>query len=196
MITTKHFPATLLPVTLAAFLLTACSPSEPPGSPDQTQSAPAATPSQTDAGAEGSDDDSIAGPLDARLAVDRALQLVPGAVVELGRERERGVDVWEVGVLREDSTGTELYLAVDTGEKVRESTLRLSSEQRTPPAVTAREAIDVALGAVPGSIVELDLGTERGAVVWEALVSADAGGRFEVYIDAASGAIVKQERDD
>ena len=32
-------------------------------------------------------------------------------------------------------------------------------------------------------------------VVWEVLVRADAGGRFEIYVDATTGAVVKVERD-
>lgn len=181
-----------------ALALSACTaPSAPIPSTEQTQPSPSA-PDGTDA-SDASDDsgeEPITGPLDASGAIDRALQLAPGAVVELGRGRERGADVWEVGVLREDASGIELYIDQQTGELVRESSLRLSSEQRTPPAITASDAVETALAAVPGSIVELDLGTERSTVVWEVLVAADAGGRFELYIDATTADILKQERDD
>ncbi len=44
-------------------------------------------------------------------------------------------------------------------------------------------------------IIELDLDTERGTVVWELLVRADAGGRFEIYVDATTGEVLKVERD-
>lgn len=188
----------------SAFLLLAfagCSaPSETEPESEQTQSPTAAQPTQSEETAHTQapvpTETRIAGPLDASAAVGRAMELAPGAVVELGMGRERGVEVWEVGVLREDSTGVELYVDRQTADLVRESSLQLSSEQRTPPAVVALEAIGAALVTVPGSVTELDLDTERGVVVWEVMVDADAGGRFELYIDATTTQILKQERAD
>ena len=59
-------------------------------------------------------------------------------------------------------------------------------------ALTVEEFLEMGRG----SVVELDLGTERSVLVWEVLVSADSGGRYELYIDATTGEVVKQERDD
>ncbi len=98
-------------------------------------------------------------------------------------------------MLREDGTGVELYVDAETGEITRERDTQLRGVQATAPKVTATEAIGIALGNTPGGIIELDLDTERGAVVWEVLVRADAGGRFEIYVDATTGAVVKVERD-
>lgn len=44
-------------------------------------------------------------------------------------------------------------------------------------------------------VEEFDLGTENGATVW-AVVVRDADGTTEVYVDAATGDIVKEERED
>ena len=98
-------------------------------------------------------------------------------------------------MLRENGTGVELYIDAASGEVTRERDARLSRVQSTAPKVTAAEAIGIALGNTPGQIIELDLDTERGAVVWELLVRADAGGRFEIYVDATTGEVLKVERD-
>ena len=124
-------------------------------------------------------------------AIEAALAHAPGAVVEVDAEPRR----WEVTVLRENGTGVELYIDAASGEVTRERDARLSRVQSTAPKVTAAEAIGIALGNTPGQIIELDLDTERGAVVWELLVRADAGGRFEIYVDATTGEVLKVERD-
>ena len=133
----------------------------------------------------------VSGRLDALGAIDVALEHAPGAVVEM----ERSPRFWEVTVLREDGTCTELYINVTNEEIAREDSARLGSEQREAPAVPAADAIGTAVEEVPGRVVALDLGTERGALVWEVLVSAGVGGVHEVYIDAATGEIVKVERE-
>lgn len=177
--------------------ITGCAPSDTEPAPAPTAESSAGqppsgqTPSTPDATAP-----DATGTLDALQAVDAAVNAAGGVVVELGRDREDGREVWEVGVLRDDGSGIELYLDVETGEVVRERPLDLDSEQRTAPAVTASDAITTALNTVPGSVVELDLDTEGSRVVWEVQVDADEGGRFELYIDAATAEIVKQERDD
>ncbi|HMR49172.1 MAG TPA: PepSY domain-containing protein [Arachnia sp.] len=190
-------------------LSTACAPTPTTptadSSPTETQAAPPAetttatpTPTETTMAPEGEESEEPSateapeGPLDAAGAIAAALAHTPGAVVEVDAERS----IWEVTVLREDGTGVELYIDATSGEVTRERDQRLSPTQRTAPTVTAAEAIDIALGAVPGTIIELDLGLERTTVVWEVLVRADAGGRMEVYVDAATGSVVKTERAD
>lgn len=130
------------------------------------------------------------GRLDAAGAIAAALAHTEGAVVEL----DASLRVWEVTVLRTDGSGVELTIDATSGEVTRERDKRLATVQRTAPQITAAEAIGIALAHTPGTIIELDLDTERGAVVWEVLVRADAGGRFELYIDAATGQVVKSER--
>ncbi len=194
-------------LVVATLLAAGCSAQEPAPTtaPDTTPVDPSVTdtpdvtpePTETDDASEPEDAPSVEGPLDALLAVELALQVAVGAaVVELGRDTEGGREVWEVGVLRDDGTGVELYLDVADGTVVREQPLSLDPEQQQVPAVTAQDAIGFALAAVPGTVDELDLGTEMSRVVWEVIVVADAGGRFELYLDAESGEVLKQERDD
>ena len=197
----------LATAAVAALLLPGCAPAEspattPPAPPSTSSQAPAPSPSVTEtetspAPEETETDDDTpateapAGPLDAVGAIEAALAHAPGAVVEVDAEPRR----WEVTVLRENGTGVELYIDAASGEVTRERDARLSRVQSTAPKVTAAEAIGIALGNTPGQIIELDLDTERGAVVWEVLVRADAGGRFEIYVDATTGEVLKVERD-
>ncbi|MFV0432604.1 MAG: PepSY domain-containing protein [Leucobacter sp.] len=139
------------------------------------------------------DDETPDGRINAAAAVDAALQAVPGDVVELGLERERTSIVWEVGVLGADGSGTEVLIDSKSGEVVKQERLRLDSAQRTAPAVTAADAIGIALDTADGRVKAMDLDTERGAVVWEVEVIGTGGGT-EIYIDATSGDVVKQER--
>ncbi|QPN60207.1 PepSY domain-containing protein [Synechococcus sp. CBW1002] len=68
--------------------------------------------------------------------------------------------------------------------------------QAPAPAITMQQAINTATEAVPGGrVIEIDLDREKGRVIWEALVESSTG-RFEIYVDATTGQIVKKERDD
>lgn len=151
------------------------SPSEEPGS-----------------GAEASQ----SGRLNATEAVARALEEVPGgAVVEMEQGREGLSRVWDIDVLGSDGAGTNLYLNLKDGTVVKRESTRLDSVHQTAPTVTAQGAIDAAVGAVPGSVLALDLDRDAGRVVWEVIVRADDKRRWEIYVDAETGEIVKQERD-
>jgi uncharacterized membrane protein YkoI len=175
----RRLSTALSAIILSSGLLLATSCASTPGGQDSTS---------TEAPADATD---VSGRLDALGAIDAALKHSPGAVVEM----ERATRLWEVTVLREDGSGTELYINVTTKEVIRESTAFLSPTQRQAPAVTAADAIGTAIDEIQGRVIALDLGTERGTVVWEVLVSAGIGGTFEVYIDAATGGIVKIERE-
>ncbi len=133
------------------------------------------------------------GRVDAAASIEIALQAVPGDAVELGLDRRGTSIVWEVGVLGADGAGTEVSIDSRSGEVVRQESLRLSSAQSTAPDVTAAEAIAIALDTVSGRVKAMDLGTERGIVVWEVEVIGTGGGT-EIYIDSQSGTVVKQER--
>jgi uncharacterized membrane protein YkoI len=90
--------------------------------------------------------------------------------------------------------GTEVYIDMMSGEVVSERSEALPAEaQGQMPALTAQDGLDAALAAAPDTtVVEFDLGTEDGATVWTVVVNG-ASGETEVYVDAATGGIVKQE---
>lgn len=138
----------------------------------------------------------VDGPIDPARAAEIALERVPGTVVGIEAERKRNAEIWEVIVRGEDGSGTELYIDRTTGEILDQSSERLSRAQRETPAISVVDALDIAFSAVPGTLIEIDLDTERSTLQWEVEIQADAGGRFEIYIDATTGDILKQEQDD
>lgn len=158
---------------------------QPDPSPSATEDAP--TPDEEPTGAPGSADPAV-------RAAEAALAARPGAVISV--DPESG-DVWSVLVRTEAGDGVELYVDAVSGEVRRERGEALPSAARSSaPAITAGAAMDIALGALSdGQIRELDLDTDRGAMVWEIL--ADENGRLiEFYVDATTGDILKQEFDD
>lgn len=176
-----------------AFTAVACTTAEPPAmnpvEPPATES-PAQVPSEPD-------DDDHAGPafgITAQQAGELALDLVSGgAVVEIEPSREAGRNTWEVIVRQPDAAGIEIYIDAETGDVIKQEPEEVPSEAAaSPPTFTAAQAMDAALAAVPGMVSEVELGTERGRVVWEIIITGDSG-RIEVYVDATSGEIVKQE---
>jgi uncharacterized membrane protein YkoI len=53
-----------------------------------------------------------------------------------------------------------------------------------------------ALARIPGRVLEAELERKRGRWVYELKILDDQGRLFEVYLDASTGAILKQEGDD
>lgn len=192
-----------LALLVSGVALAACG-----GDDSSTTSTPTqeASPTPTSTGAPASDAETeilteSSGPssrVTAQQAAEVALETAPGGtVVEISPGLERGRATWEVLVRNSDGSGTEVYILAATGEVLKQEPATVPAEAKgSGPAVSAQEASDVALGAVPeGTIVEIDLGTERGTTVWEVLVRGSSG-REELYIDAATGDIIKRESAD
>lgn len=179
----------------ALLLLSSCAPQSPasPADPGSDSSATEAPSPSEGADEEVADEEAAEGRIDAAGAASIALEAVPGAVVELELGRQRTAIVWEAGVLGSDGSGTEVSIDSQSGEVLSQERLRLSTVQSTAPAVTAAEAIEIALDTASGRVKAMDLDTERGATVWEVVVIGTRGGT-ELYIDATSGTVVKQER--
>ncbi|QLQ10372.1 MAG: PepSY domain-containing protein [Nocardioidaceae bacterium] len=160
-------------------------PSETPTSEQPTET-PAETPTETEPPATG-----VTHADPAARAAQGALVAVPGAVISV--DHERG-NVWSVLVRTTDGAGTEVYVDATDGAIQRQRNEPLPRVARSAaPSFTAVEAIDVALGALPnGEVRELDLGRERGVVVWE--IEVRAGGITEFYIDASPTAPSSNKR--
>lgn len=62
--------------------------------------------------------------------------------------------------------------------------------------VTEAEARDIALGAVPGEVAEIELDNENGSVVWSVDITAADGSAHEVAVDAGNGGVLAQGADD
>jgi uncharacterized membrane protein YkoI len=131
----------------------------------------------------------------AAAAIDIALGNVPGgAVVDLDQGWERGVPVWDIVVLGADGVAVELYIDAIGGSVIDQEPARVPLlAAGGAPAITAQQAIGTALGEVPGgTVLEADLDLEDGRLVWDVVVRIE-GGRLSVYVDAASGEVVKVE---
>lgn len=174
------------PTTADSASTSATEPTSPAAATDATDATEA-----TDAGPV------PAGEIDAFGAIAVAVATTPGTAIEIGRGNERGEAVWEVLVRRDDGTGIEHYVSIATGEVVAQDSESIPAIASTPPAVTIEQAITIAAEAEPGSeLIEADLDTEDSRVVWEVVVRRRNGPEVELYIDAATGEIVKHEVDD
>ncbi|MFC4055029.1 PepSY domain-containing protein [Actinomadura syzygii] len=73
-----------------------------------------------------------------------------------------------------------------------------SERADSPPpatAVTASQAVDAALKAVPGKAGEVELDDEHGKPVWEVDVLADGGGWRDVTVDSGTGKVLTNRAD-
>ncbi|MGF1646360.1 MAG: PepSY domain-containing protein [Kineosporiaceae bacterium] len=68
--------------------------------------------------------------------------------------------------------------------------------QEVPVGVTSEEAVRIALAAVPGTLDDVELEVEDGRTVWDVDIHGADGWEYEVDVDARTGDIVEQERDD
>lgn len=185
---TKHLLFGAAAVT-TALLLVGCGQAEAPEAGEPLQSAPteSETPEPTD--------DATADDIDALRATEIALEAVPGTVVDLEHDGDDSSHTWEVGILSSDDAGVEVELDRASGEVLGQSNYDLSSEQRRAPKQTIDLVIGIALGAVSGAVTEAELDSEDGRVVWEVVVE-DGADDWDLEIDAESGKILKQEKDD
>jgi len=62
--------------------------------------------------------------------------------------------------------------------------------------VTADEARDAALAAVPGTAGEVELDNENGAVVYSVEITDSSGSHIDLKVDAGNGAVLQREADD
>lgn len=115
--------------------------------------------------------------------------------VEVSRDDDNGTVQWDVTV-RVGNEGRELEIASD-GSVLSNHPERLDEAQLGElPKVTATDAIATAQDRVPDGVVDdVELTTENGQRVWDVSVDVTGGDDWELWIDAASGKIVHEERD-
>lgn len=61
--------------------------------------------------------------------------------------------------------------------------------------ITIEEAMNIAVGRVPGQIVKVELERENGVWVYEVDIITSQGVKYEVVVDMNTGNIVKVEMD-
>ena len=124
-------------------------------------------------------------------AKEIALKIYPGATViktELERSRRDGA-YFEVKLLVDD-VKVEVKIDANTGA-IREGYEKNLFEVAT---LTPAQAREIALGLYPGeTITKIELEYEKGVLVYEISVKQSNGRKAKVYIDAATGEIVKNK---
>ena len=61
--------------------------------------------------------------------------------------------------------------------------------------ISIQEAMNIALGRVPGQVVKVELDQENGMWVYEVDIITPQGVKYEVEVDINTGAIIKVEVD-
>ena len=69
--------------------------------------------------------------------------------------------------------------------------IRIPTTNRRPWGVSLEQARKIALETISGQIVKVELESKRGRSIYEFYIRKGNGKMFEVYVDAATGRIVK-----
>lgn len=134
---------------------------------------------------------------DATAAVAAAEAAVPDSVaVEVSKDDDDSAVVWEV-LLRAGENGRELRISAADATVLSNKSDQLDESQLgEAPRVTAQEAIRVAEKRVPGGgVTEAELTRESGRRIWDLSVEVRGGDEWELWVDASSGKVVRQQRD-
>lgn len=186
----------LLPIMMTAVLMAGCESTRGTSARDEPPARSSGEVVQEPQAPENAEGEPANG-ITALEAVNLVLGLHPGgAVVGIERDHERGREVWEVVIKHADATASELDIDVQTGDVLKEKAAKVPSEARTAlPRISIEQAIVIALEVIPGTIHEIEIDTERGRTVWDAVVETDHNRMF-VHIDAQSGDVVAQGIED
>jgi len=130
------------------------------------------------------------------LTIDRTVARLGAAVAGLGLAvalTACGAAADEVETISAPGGGAD---ADDRTPTVSTSTTDGDGAVAVPEGVTAERAQEIALGVVPGRVTEIELDDEDGRTVWEIDVAGEDGWEYDIDVDATTGEVVKQERDD
>ncbi|OLS38375.1 hypothetical protein BTR22_07550 [Alkalihalophilus pseudofirmus] len=61
--------------------------------------------------------------------------------------------------------------------------------------ISAQDAIAIALESMPGDVVDVELDTENGILAWEIEIMTAKGTKYEVFVNANTGEVIKVELD-
>lgn len=91
-----------------------------------------------------------------------------------------------------------LIIATFTGLTLLSGGVALSAKSmEKEPAISAQQAIEIALSAVPGVIHEVELEKDDNRLAWEVeLISAQDSLEYELLINANTGEVIEQKIED
>jgi uncharacterized membrane protein YkoI len=61
--------------------------------------------------------------------------------------------------------------------------------------INGAQAIQIALGYIPGEVLKVELDTENGILIYEITIRASAGGVYEVKVNANTGEVLEIEKE-
>ena len=157
-------------------------------------------------------------PDDGRVTADEAIAIaqavVPGTVLEVELDVERGRTVYEVTLRAADGRRVEIYVDAADGAVLEIEEERDDEDDRDDRddiderdddervwdgltgAITPDAAVAAAMAAVGGGdLVEVERDEHRGRAAYEVYLRVD-GDLTEVYVDALSGAVLEVDSDD
>lgn len=82
------------------------------------------------------------------------------------------------------------------GQEGKENEAAESKQLQGLARIDQAAAEKAALGAVPGTVKDAELGNENGYVIWEVEVAAKDGTLHEVAVDAGDGKVLAQAAED
>lgn len=127
--------------------------------------------------------------VDLTSAVATAVAAVPGQVLEVELERERGQLIWEVELAEDNGRVVELELDAVSGD-----VLVQEIEDEEAPTLANYVGLNDALAAVAatesGMLIEAELELDDGAPVWEIKALSAGDQRTKYRVDALSGSLL------
>jgi uncharacterized membrane protein YkoI len=143
--------------------------------------------------------------IDADAASKAATDKVPGTVDEVELDEEGGNVVYEVDVVAQDGTETEVIVDAGNGKILAQEVDKDADEAKADKAeqakleklakIDANAASKAATDKVPGTADKVELDEEDGKVVYEVDVTAKDGTQSEVLVDATNGKILAEQAD-
>jgi uncharacterized membrane protein YkoI len=128
-------------------------------------------------------------------ALDAALAEVPGVVVEAELDDEdEAVPSWDVEVVTDDGTRTEVTIDAGDGAVLRSE----RDDDDVPPGIggtTLVDAVAAALASVPGQVVEAELDDDQ-PTAWTVEIQRDGGGDTDVLVSVEDGRVLRTAPDD
>ncbi|MFS0654396.1 PepSY domain-containing protein [Bacillus sp. 179-C3.3 HS] len=126
-----------------------------------------------------------------KQAEKAALKVVKGYVDDVDLERKKGKWVYEVEIKK---GGHEYKVFVDakTGKALNDPV----KEKKQHVKISKKQAEQIALAKVKGTVTDSDLDQEDGVYIYEIEITTPNGDEVDFEISAKTGKILKQEWDD
>ncbi|WP_282060979.1 PepSY domain-containing protein [Bacillus pumilus] len=124
-----------------------------------------------------------------KQAEKAALKVVKGYVDDVDLERKKGKWVYEVEIKK--GFEYKVYVDAKTGKALNDPV----KEKKQNVKITKKQAEQIALAKVKGTVTDSDLDKENGVYLYEVEITTPNGEEVDFEISAKTGKILKQEWD-